>query len=294
MLLSMTGFGDARTQHEPWNIEVEVRTVNNRYLKISAKCPDTYAGLENEVEKTVRESIARGTVLVVVRVDRVGSEERYMLNRSVLGGYWRQLNDLAQSIQATPPKDLSSLLELPGVLVEEDDQSADTQADWSLIRDVLREALEKLQVFRASDGRLMEQDLRDNCAIIAEQLERIARIAPQVVRDYRDRLHEKVAELLAETDVSVDSADLIREVSVFAERCDINEEITRLRSHLDQFQTFLTAETSQGRKLEFLSQEMFREVNTIGSKANNVEIAHMVVEMKAAVEKMREILQNVE
>ena len=180
------------------------------------------------------------------------------------------------------------------MLVEEDDESADTQADWSIIRGVLREAIEKLQVFRAADGRLMEQDLRDNCEIIAEQLDRIARIAPEVVRDHRDRLHEKVAELLVEAGVGVDSADLIREVSIFAERCDINEEITRLRSHLDQFQTFLTAETSQGRKLEFLSQEMFREVNTIGSKANNVAIAHMVVEMKAAVEKMREILQNVE
>jgi len=290
----MTGFGDARIQHEQLSVEVEVRAVNNRYLKISAKCPDTYARLENEVEKVVRESISRGTVLVVIRVHRIGAEGRYALNRGVIEDYWRQLNDLAEKIQAAAPKDLGSLLELPGVLTEEGDESADPEADWPIIRDVLREAIEKLQIFRASDGRLMEQDLRSNCEIITDQLNRVVQIAPKVVEDYRDRLHEKVGVLLAETDARIDGADLIREVSIFAERCDINEEITRLRSHLDQFHVFLDGETSLGRKLEFLSQEMFREVNTIGSKANNVAIAHSVVEMKSAVEKMREILQNVE
>lgn len=118
--------------------------------------------------------------------------------------------------------------------------------------------------------------------------------ASQVARDYRDRLLECVRDLLKETDVEVGASDLIREVSVFADRCDINEEVTRLRSHLEQFDAFLKENVSQGRKLEFLSQEMFREINTIGSKANNIEIAHSVVEMKAAIEKMREILQNVE
>ena len=140
----------------------------------------------------------------------------------------------------------------------------------------------------------MLRDLRLNAGIISEQLMQVADLAPQVVASFRDRLLERVKELLATSDVSVDSSDLIREVSIFSERCDINEEITRLRSHLEQFETFLQGDSSQGRKLEFLSQEMFREVNTIGAKANNVAIAHSVVEMKSAVEKIREVLQNVE
>ncbi len=140
----------------------------------------------------------------------------------------------------------------------------------------------------------MEQDLRTNEGVIAEQLDRVEERAPQVVRDYRDQIKKRVEKLLDGTEAKIEDADLIREVSIFSERCDINEEITRLRSHLEQFDVFLNEKTSQGRKLEFLSQEMFRETNTIGSKANNVEIAHCVVEMKAAIEKMREILQNVE
>ena len=140
----------------------------------------------------------------------------------------------------------------------------------------------------------MEQNLQTNANLIATQIDQIEERAPQVVRDYRDQIKKRVEELLEGTNAKIEDADLIREVSIFSERCDINEEITRLRSHLEQFDVFLDEKTSQGRKLEFLSQEMFRETNTIGSKANNVEIAHCVVEMKAAIEKMREILQNVE
>jgi uncharacterized protein (TIGR00255 family) len=133
-----------------------------------------------------------------------------------------------------------------------------------------------------------------NAGIISEQLVQVTEMAPQVVSSFRDRLLERVKELLATSDVTVDSSDVIREVSIYSERCDINEEIMRLRSHLEQFEAFLQGESSQGRKLEFLSQEIFREINTIGAKANNVTIAHAVVEMKSAVEKIREVLQNVE
>ncbi|MGH7202036.1 MAG: endoribonuclease YicC domain-containing protein, partial [Planctomycetaceae bacterium] len=162
------------------------------------------------------------------------------------------------------------------------------------IQGTLTEALLKLDAFRRAEGASMGQELRALCGVAAGQIEAIARRAPQVVIDYRDRLQERVRDLLSTLEASVGSADLIREVSIFAERCDITEELTRMRSHLGQFESFLDADASQGRKLDFLSQEMFREVNTIGAKANDVEIAHAVVEMKAAVEKIREILQNVE
>jgi uncharacterized protein (TIGR00255 family) len=290
----MTGFGDARKQNEQLSVAAEVRSVNNRYFKMSAKCPDAYAHLEGDMEKLVRRSIARGTVTLSLRVDRAGVRNRYYLDRDTLKDYWRQLHDLAEVIHVATPTNFGSLLQLPGVVVDDEQSGNDPATDWPLIVETLTEALAKLQTFRETEGVLMQQDLERSCTTIAEQLERVAEMAPQVVRDYRDRIEERVRELLEGTKGEVTSADLIREVSIFSDRCDINEEITRLRCHLQQFEAFLAEKTSLGRKLEFLSQEMFREINTIGSKANNVGIAHAVVEMKAAVEKMREILQNVE
>ncbi|MCA9118288.1 MAG: DUF1732 domain-containing protein, partial [Planctomycetaceae bacterium] len=156
------------------------------------------------------------------------------------------------------------------------------------------EALTRLETFREVEGQSMRTELIQQCDLLASRLDQIELRAPLVVATYSTRLLERVREAIATTDVSVSSSDLIREISIFADRVDINEEITRLRSHLSQFRTFLDEQTSEGRKLEFLGQEVFREINTIGSKGNDVEIAHHVVEMKAAVEKIREVLQNVE
>lgn len=294
MLLSMTGFGDARYQDERLSVSVEVRTVNNRYFKISTKCSESYAPFEGDIEKTVRELISRGTVNVSIRVDRLRTDEDFVLNMSALRSYWTQLQAARREMQAAPPQDLGPLLLLPGVVSDPSRRSNDVQADWVVIQRVLRQALDKLQVFRAEEGRSMDRDLVLNGKVISSRLEEVAVLAPQVVGDYRIKLLERVRQLMQDADVHVGDNDLIREVSIFSERSDINEEITRLRCHLDQFQAFLKETDSPGRKLDFLSQEMFREVNTIGSKANNVAIAHHVVEMKAAVEKIREVLQNVE
>ena len=140
----------------------------------------------------------------------------------------------------------------------------------------------------------MLEDLSRQCQTIDEQVDRVSELAPGVVSEYRQKLLDRLRSAMEESGVSISESDVIREVAIYADRCDINEEITRLRSHLQQFRTFLEGDQSLGRKLEFLGQEMFREINTIGSKANNVEIAHHVVEMKAAIERIREVLQNVE
>jgi uncharacterized protein (TIGR00255 family) len=290
----MTGFGDARAQTERLTIAVEVRSVNNRYLKIGTRCPDAYSALEGDIEKLVRRSISRGTIAVTLRVEQHGGEQQFVLNRDVLQHYWRQLSQAAESLHLPGPSSLSDLLELPGVVLERDSALGDPHEEWPQIQAVIEQALVRLGEFRSAEGQSLEADLRTNASVIRERLDRVATLAPQVVVTFRDRVLERVRELLQTTDVSVSPADLLREVSIFSERCDINEEITRLRSHMDQFDVFLREPASLGRKLEFLSQEMFREVNTIGSKSNNVEIAHAVVDMKAAIEKMREVLQNVE
>jgi len=294
VLLSMTGFGDARLDDGRIAVAVEVRTVNNRYLKVITKCPDVFAPLEGEVEKIVREHIGRGTVTVDMRLDRLDRGSASALNQEVLQAYWKQLTALARTLHAPAPSDLASLLVLPGVVSDEDERGCDVDAEWKLASETLRQALSRLQRFRVDEGRSMQDDLQANVRVVADRLNQVVDLAPQVVSEYRMKLLERVRQTIAEVDVTVTDSDLIREVSIFADKCDINEEITRLRCHLEQFEAFLHSDESTGRKLEFLTQEMFREVNTIGSKANNVPIAHAVVAMKAAVEKIKEVLQNVE
>lgn len=289
----MTGFGDARCQDDRLTASVEVRAVNNRYLKIITKSSEAYAALEGDIERIVRESISRGTVNVTVRVDRVWSAAEFQINEVALKSYWTQLQAAARDVGAPSPE-IAYILSAPGVVADESRRSVDLNADGEVIRRLLGEALKKFHVFRADEGRSMERELAENAKTIAARLEEVVALAPQVVAEYRTKMLERVRQLLVDSGVNVADSDLIREVSIFSDRSDINEEITRLKSHLEQFQAFIREPASTGRKLDFLSQEMNREVNTIGSKANNVAIAHCVVEMKAAIEKMREILQNVE
>ncbi|MBX3438855.1 MAG: YicC family protein [Planctomycetaceae bacterium] len=294
MLLSMTGYGDAREQDGARLVTAEVRTVNNRYLKVSIRCPDAYAAKESEIERLVRLVIARGTVNITLRVDSVTSTGRYHIDHDVLQSYWEQVVAITDEMHLTPPNSLTEFLELPGVVVEHDDGEADAEVDWPLLERTLTQAIAQLNEFRRREGASMQRELAHHCALVAGRLDQVAERAPAVIVQYRDKLKDRVSQLLRDTGVSIKEDDLIREVSVFADRCDINEEIARLRSHLVQFGECLDEPESAGRKLEFLCQEMFREVNTIGSKSNDVTIAHAVVDMKGTVEKLRELVQNVE
>lgn len=290
----MTGFGASKGQNERLNVAVEVRAVNNRYLKVNSRFPDAYAALEGEIERVVREHVARGTVTVALDVRPVAGMSASQLNVDVLTAYWNQFKEVSRQLAAEIPTDLSSLLTLPGVVTDSGRGELDAERDWPFLKSQLEEALAKFKEFRVREGRSMGDDLRLNGRVIVSSLDEIAKTASEVVKQYRDKLLDRIGELLKGTNVTITEPDLIREVSLFADRCDINEEITRLRCHLEQFEAFLSDKVSQGRKLDFLIQEMFREVNTIGSKANNVSLARHVVEMKSAVERIREVLQNVE
>lgn len=290
----MTGFGAAKGQNERLSVAVEVRAVNNRYLKVSSRFPDDYAALEGEIERVVREHVSRGTVTVAFDVRPASGASAARLNAEVLKAYWNQLQDLSRQLAVGVPADLSNFLTLPGVVTDSSRGELDAERDWPFLKAQLEEAIGKFKEFRQREGRSMGDDLRLNGRVIADSLDQIAKTASEVVNQYRDKLLERIRELLKGTNVVISEPDLIREVSLYADRCDINEEVTRLRCHLEQFEAFLSDKVSQGRKLDFLVQEMFREVNTIGSKANNVSLARCVVEMKSAVERIREVLQNVE
>lgn len=290
----MTGFGEGHRRQDGTAVAVEVRTINSRYLKVSVRAPEGYTSLESEIEGVVRQAVRRGTVQVNLRVDREASPDDFRINEVVLGSYRQQIDRLLAGSTASEETVLAAILSLPGVVHEATSHGVDTETQWPVLREALTAALEQLAQMRTREGQAMADDLRANCAIIARELDAVEKRAPLVVEAYAQRLRERLNTLLAAHDVHVEPADIVREVGMFAERCDIQEEIVRLRSHLQQFDDIMRTDDSVGRKLEFVTQEMFRETNTIGSKANDADIARHVVEMKAAIERMREMIQNVE
>lgn len=292
MLLSMTGFGEAHGQGDGLAVAVEVRSINSRFLKLVVRTSDGYASLEPLIEGLVRKGIRRGTIQVNVRAERSHSPDDYKINVGVLGRYRAQIDALQQQWKVSDPVSLNTLLVLPGVIDEMGAIVHSAADDWPLVSQTVDEALANLARMRAEEGRAMTTNLRANLATIATALDEIHKRVPLVIEVYRTKIEERVKKMLS--GLEVEPADVLREVGVMAERADVSEEIVRLRSHLDQFQATMDAEESAGRKLEFLTQEMFREVNTIGSKAGDLEIARHVIEMKAAIERIREMIQNVE
>jgi uncharacterized protein (TIGR00255 family) len=294
VLLSMTGFGEARCQQEGLGVAIEVRAINSRFFKLSVRAGEGYASLEPRIEEVVRQSIRRGTIQVNVRIDRLASPDDFRIKVAVLGRYREQIQSLYDLWKLAGPLSIADLLPLPGVVDDHSASALDLDHDWPRISRTLEAALANLAHMREDEGRAMAADLAANCRAIAAGLDQIAHRAPLMVDAYRSRLKERLEKVLNDFQVVLDPGDLIREVSLYADRGDISEEIVRLRSHLEQFDTIMGLPESAGRKLEFLTQEMFREANTIGSKANDVEIARHVIEIKTAIERIREMVQNVE
>jgi uncharacterized protein (TIGR00255 family) len=291
----MTGYGEANYQGDELTLSMELRAVNNRYLKVSLRASEPYNLLEPEFEKVIRRRVRRGTVQVHVRVHRKASAQDYQINTVALVSYLRQVQAATPELDAADRAHLlAQLLALPGVVPEPAVAGFQMEEEWPVLERVLEQALDRLQSMRQEEGRAMATELLQLRDQIATQLGKIRDRVPFVAEAYRDRLLERVRGLLAELDVQIDRSDLIKEVAIFAERSDIAEEVVRLASHLEQFRDIVAEPESAGRKLEFLTQEMFREANTIGSKASDVDISRHVVEIKGALEKIRELVQNVE
>jgi uncharacterized protein (TIGR00255 family) len=297
VLLSMTGYGEAHYQSAQLSLSIELRSLNNRHLKLIVRAPEPYNLLESEFEKLVRGVIRRGTVQLNIHCQRAHAATDFQINRVALESYAAQLNRLAAELQLpglSGDAVLGQILALPGVAPEPGNSTYDSEAEWPIFEKGVQEALGKLQEMRREEGAAMAKEFLVLRRDIAAALEHIRARAPQVVETFRTRLQDRVANLLSELDLKIDRSDLIKEVAIFAERSDIAEEITRLSSHLEQFLEIMEEPESPGRKLEFLTQEMFRETNTIGSKASDVEISRHVVEIKSVLERIRELVQNVE
>jgi uncharacterized protein (TIGR00255 family) len=294
----MTGFGEARHQSDSKSLSVEIRAVNNRYLKIVLRATEPYNLFEHELERVIRKTIRRGTLQIQVRCERQAQASDFRLNTVALRSYLDQVRRAgteagldAQTVAGL----MAQCVALPGVAPEPGTGGDKATEEWPLLERVVEEAVAQLQSMRQEEGRRMAEELLAIRGRIAEELEEIKKRIPAVTAGYRDRLLERVRGLLSEPSIPLRSEDVIKEVAIFADRSDISEEVVRLSSHLEQFQAVVARETEgPGRKLEFLVQEMGRETNTIGSKASDVQISRHAVEIKASLEKIRELIQNVE
>lgn len=288
MLLSMTGQGDGVHRSDGKTVTAEIRTVNSRYFKANIRVTEGLGGVEPLVEQHVRQTIRRGAVHIDLRLDGLATVE-YRVNSAVLAKYRSQLQEVE-----TEPVSLDSLLALPGIVEERSIAGLETESLWQFVEPAMDRALEKLTKMRAQEGEAMRRDLTANCQAIRDVLDSVRGQAPNVAEAYAGRLTERINKLLQQHDLSVEPGELAREVGVFAERSDISEETVRLASHVDQFLEVVELPESNGRKLDFLTQEMFRETNTIGAKANDAQISRDVVELKSLIERMREMIQNIE
>lgn len=292
MALSMTGFGRGEVTTEVGTIVVEMKTVNHRYLDIAIRAPKEFNSLEENIRSIIRQALARGRVDVFVRfTPSLEQAPTVTVNLALAKAYLAQVQALQEEVELAGQLTPRDLLELPQV-VRLDEPVLDPELLHVPLVEVVQAALAKLTEMREQEGLRLVTDMRERLATLAELLVAVAERSPEVVAEYRQKLILRLQDMLPEG--VIDEARLAQEVALLADRACITEEIVRLRSHFAQFESLLKRKEAIGRQLDFLVQEMNREINTIGSKANDAKIAQIVVEMKSELEKIREQTQNIE
>ena len=295
MIRSMTGFGRGELNTEMGRFTVEIKSVNNRACSVAIKLPETLTSLEGKVSSYIGNRISRGQINVSVTLNRNGSctGKRVIVDRELAKEYFEQLTAIRDFLSLDEPVGLDTISALPGVInVEEPEENVDEM--WSALSRVLGMAVDQLAETREAEGKAILEDLSLRLEIMSQLTERINARAPVVVEEYRQRLKERISDLLEEQ-ITIDEARLAMEVAIMAKRCDITEEIVRLQSHIGQMKDNMkNAEEPVGRHLDFILQEINREVNTIASKANDAQIAADCISFKGETDKMREQAQNIE
>ena len=296
MISSMTGYGSAQLETEGVSFLVEIRSLNNRFLKMSVKLPDAMAFAVSEVEGIIRDKLSRGAITFSLHMRYVGENGAFDINQAALEKYLSSLEQVRdkRGAQGGWVIDLAGVMQLPGVCLPRDYSEEETLFFLETIKKLTHESLEKLIRMRREEGQSLLADLQRQCQVIRENLSAIGELAHTVLQNYRTRLQQRVDLMLAEANLALDEDQLLKEVALFADRCDINEEISRLGSHIEQFELGCTRDEQAGRRLDFLTQEMLREANTSSSKANDARISHHVVEIKVAIDRLKEQVQNIE
>ncbi len=294
MIHSMTGYGQAAAEFGEMSYWAEIRTVNNRYLKLNMRLPETASFAEDEIEKVLRSSLSRGMVNFSLKIRSSNVDEIVNIDPTVLQGYVAQIKNACRQVGIDENINIAELLPLPGVITAVEPDKEKALELLSQIKEVVKTALDCLGEMRIEEGKALYEDLKVNCSVIAQRLDEIEQRIDKVIDEYYEKLKKRVDQLLSSAQLELDEDLLAREVAVFAERCDISEEISRLKSHLNQFDLACKAKANAGRKLDFITQEMLREANTIGSKASDAQIANNVVDIKCAIDRLKEQVQNVE
>ena len=293
MAKSMTGYGSAKGTVDGLEIAIELKSVNNRYLDCAVRLPRSFLFAEELIKSAVQSHISRGKVDVFVSIDAAAAGEiQVKVNEPLLRGYLEAVHRVAE-ISGLPDSDLTalSLSRYPEVLsVEKKD--LDTEAISAGISRIAEAALQDFDAMRSREGLRLQEDVLCRLEAIERLVGLVEEIAPETVVEYRRRLEQKMAEVLAST--GIDEGRILTEAALFADRIAVDEETVRLRSHLSQLYTMIRGDSPIGRKIDFLIQECNREANTIGSKCQNSQIAHVVVDLKAEMEKIREQIQNIE
>jgi uncharacterized protein (TIGR00255 family) len=295
MIRSMTGFGAAMADEDGTRYVIEVRSVNNRFFKAQVRLPEELQGLEPDVEMAVGRRLSRGSITATVRFEDNSANAAAHVNTAALQSYLDQLLAVPGLNHDSARIDLGQLLGLPGVVQADAGLERLERARRVLVR-LADGACDKVVAMRQREGQALHRDLHRHCAAIGEHLKIIARRAPVVVELYQQRLRQRMQTMLAEAGAAVREEDILREVAIYSDRSDISEEVARLQGHLQQFVEIIDAEAGEpaGRTLDFLSQEMLREANTIGSKCLDVEVSRRIVEIKGSIDRLKEQVQNVE
>lgn len=292
MIKSMTGYGKAVVETESGRTTVEIRSVNHRYGEVFVKMPRSFLPFENDVRKVVGDRLKRGKIEVFVqREEGMAGQHQPLVNVPLARAYREAFDHLRTELGIYDPVTLPLILSQRDVLAAREEGGDDEILRGELLQAV-RGAVEAMEAMRVREGEELFADLEARRRTLASLIERVAGRAPAVVAEYAQKLRERLAQLLADT--ALDEARLAQEVALLADRCDVTEELVRFRSHLVQFDETIALAEPVGRKLDFLMQELNREVNTIGSKANDASMAAIVVELKAELEKIREQVQNIE
>lgn len=292
MIKSMTGYGREQKIIDGRDITIEIKSVNHRYYEFSARVPRIYGYLEEKLKAFIKNSISRGKVEVNVTINNLnGRETSINIDRAMAKGYINALNEANEELGLENDVTLSTLIKFSDIFnvqkVMEDEEKI-----WSDVSDVASSALEKFILMRQTEGESLKNDLLLKISNIEEILLSVDKFAPKTAENYREKLYAKLREVLG--DSNIDDQRILTEAAIFAEKIAIDEESVRLKSHLNQFRDLLQTDDPVGRKLDFLVQEINREINTMGSKAQDLEITKCVVNMKSEVEKIREQIQNIE
>jgi len=290
----MTGYGEAQGEINSVIYTVVIRTVNNRYLKTNVKLPESVAFLEEDIDKLLRKNLSRGTVNYVLQLKNISANVLYDIDESGLRAYIEKLSRVGSSADVKCTIDIGSLLVLPGIIqpISPDEKAAEQIKE--VVLSITQKAIDQLKQMRAAEGAALAADLDGHCKAIKQGLEQICSRNVTVLQEYQKKLKKRVDELLAEAKLKLDEEMLAREVAIFADRSDISEEIARLGSHLQQFTESCQANTAAGRRLDFISQEMLREANTIASKASDTEVVRYVIDIKCRIDRIKEQVQNIE